>query len=151
MGVDVAISWNLWGGTGQIVREDQHYNHELCLQIHSCHCKIIVWMHTANEWWCYIIHWLGAYTKWSLLPSPTILFNMDEMFGEINIKKSWGTLSVKIIVTRLSKSLATLTLGSSKINQHCWRFHCSGVIAAPQIIGLISFCTADLSTITHFT
>ena len=42
---------------------------------------------------------------------------------------------------RLSKSLATLTLGSSKINQHCWRFHGSGVIAAPQIIGLISFCT----------
>ena len=46
-----------------------------------------------------------------------------------------------IIVARLSKSLATLTLGSSKINQHCWRFHGSGVIAAPQIIGLISFCT----------
>ena len=41
----------------------------------------------------------------------------------------------------VSKSLATLTLGSSKINQHCWRFHGSGVIAAPQIIGLISFCT----------
>ena len=39
------------------------------------------------------------------------------------------------------KSLATLTLGSSKINQHCWRFHGSGVIAAPQIISLISFCT----------
>ena len=39
------------------------------------------------------------------------------------------------------KSLATLTLGSSKINQHCWRFHGSGVIAAPQFIGLISFCT----------
>ena len=39
------------------------------------------------------------------------------------------------------KSLATLTLGSSKINQHCWRFHGSGVIAAPKIIGLISFCT----------
>ena len=38
-------------------------------------------------------------------------------------------------------SLATLTLGSSKINQHYWRFHGSGVIAAPQIIGLISFCT----------
>ena len=47
----------------------------------------------------------------------------------------------KIIVARLSKSLATLTFGSSKINQHCWRFHGSGVIAAPQIIGLISFCT----------
>ena len=45
------------------------------------------------------------------------------------------------IVARLSKSLATLTLGSSKINQHCWRFHGSGVIAAPQIKGLISFCT----------
>ena len=45
------------------------------------------------------------------------------------------------IVARLSKGLATLTLGSSKINQHCWRFHGSGVIAAPQIIGLISFCT----------
>ena len=49
--------------------------------------------------------------------------------------------SVNIIVARLSKSLATLTLGSSKINQHCWRFHSSGVIAAHQIIGLISFCT----------
>ena len=36
---------------------------------------------------------------------------------------------------------STLTLGSSKINQHCWRFHGSGVIAAPHIIGLISFCT----------
>ena len=24
---------------------------------------------------------------------------------------------------------------------HCWRFHGSGVIAAPQIIGLIFFCT----------
>ena len=46
-----------------------------------------------------------------------------------------------LIVARLSKSLATLTLGSSKINQHCWRSHGSGVIAAPQIIGLISFCT----------
>ena len=46
-----------------------------------------------------------------------------------------------LIVLRLSKSLATLTLGSSKINQHCWRFHGSGVIAALQIIGLISFCT----------
>ena len=46
-----------------------------------------------------------------------------------------------IIVARLSESLATLTLGSSKINQHCWRFHGSGVIAAPRIIGLISFCT----------
>ena len=46
-----------------------------------------------------------------------------------------------VIVARLSKSLGTLTLGSSKINQHCWRFHGSGVIAAPQIIGLISFCT----------
>ena len=45
------------------------------------------------------------------------------------------------IVARSRKSLATLTLGSSKINQHCWRFHGSGVIAAPQIIGLISFCT----------
>ena len=43
--------------------------------------------------------------------------------------------------SRGRKSLATLTLGSSKINQHCWRFHGSGVIAAPQIIGLISFCT----------
>ena len=50
-------------------------------------------------------------------------------------------ISCKLIVARLSKSLATLTLGSSKINQHCWRFHGSGVIAAPQIIGLISFCT----------
>ena len=46
-----------------------------------------------------------------------------------------------VIVARSRKSLATLTLGSSKINQHCWRFHGSGVIAAPQIIGLISFCT----------
>ena len=46
-----------------------------------------------------------------------------------------------VFVARLSKSLVTLTLGSSKINQHCWRFHGSGVIAAPQIIGLISFCT----------
>ena len=49
--------------------------------------------------------------------------------------------SFPLIVTRLSKSLATLTLGSSKINQHRWRFHGSGVIEAPQIIGLISFCT----------
>ena len=38
-----------------------------------------------------------------------------------------------LIVARLSKSLATLTLGSSKINQHCWRFHGSGVIVAPQL------------------
>ena len=44
-------------------------------------------------------------------------------------------------MSRGRKSLATLTLGSSKINQHCWRFHGSGVIAAPQIIGLVSFCT----------
>ena len=43
-------------------------------------------------------------------------------------------------LSRARKSLATLTLGSSKINQHCWRFHGSGVIAAPQIIDLISFC-----------
>ena len=47
------------------------------------------------------------------------------------------------VVARLFKSLATLTLGSSKINQHRWRFHGSGVIAAPQIIGLISFCTGQ--------
>ena len=46
-----------------------------------------------------------------------------------------------LVVARLTKSLATLTLGSSKINQHCWWFHGSGVIGAPQIIGLISFCT----------
>ena len=46
-----------------------------------------------------------------------------------------------LYLSRGLESLATLTLGSSKINQHCWRFHCSGVIAAPQIIGLISFCT----------
>ena len=45
------------------------------------------------------------------------------------------------LLSRGLESLATLTLGSSKINQHCWRFHGSGVIAAPQIIGLISFCT----------
>ena len=45
-----------------------------------------------------------------------------------------------IVVARLLESLATLALGSSKINQYCWRFHGSGVIAAPQIIGLISFC-----------
>ena len=43
-------------------------------------------------------------------------------------------------LSRGRKSLATLTLGSSKIKKHCWRFHGSGVIAAPQIIGLISFC-----------
>ena len=47
----------------------------------------------------------------------------------------------QLIVARSRKSLATRKLGSSKINQHCWRFHGSGVIAAPQIIGLISFCT----------
>ena len=41
----------------------------------------------------------------------------------------------------LYKSLTTLRLGFSKINQHCWRFHGSGIIAAPQIRGLISFCT----------
>ena len=45
------------------------------------------------------------------------------------------------LLSRGLESLATLTLGSSQINQHCWRFHGSGVIAAPQIIGLISFCT----------
>ena len=64
---------------------------------------------------------------------------------------NWNTIAIAIgdsviilshilIVARLSKSLSTLTLGSSKLNQHCWRFHGSGVIAAPQIIGLISFC-----------
>ena len=44
------------------------------------------------------------------------------------------------LLSRGLESLATLKLGSSKMNQHCWRFHGSGVIAAPQIIGLISFC-----------
>ena len=39
------------------------------------------------------------------------------------------------------KLVTLLTLGSWKINQHCWPFHGSGVIAAPQIISLISFCT----------
>ena len=56
----------------------------------------------------------------------------------------WGNRWCRVNIPSLSwgrKSLATLTLGSSKINQHCWRFHGSGVIAAPQIIGLISFCT----------
>ena len=57
---------------------------------------------------------------------------------------------LKIIVASLSKSLATLTLGSSKINQHCWRFHGSGVIAAPQIIGLISFCTVGVGGAVRF-
>ena len=46
---------------------------------------------------------------------------------------SWGSW---VLLSR-----GSLTLGSSKINQHRWRFHGSGVIAAPQIIGLISFCT----------
>ena len=45
------------------------------------------------------------------------------------------------LLSRGLESLATLMLGSSKMNQHCWRFHGSGVIAAPQIIGLTSFCT----------
>ena len=40
-----------------------------------------------------------------------------------------------IIVARLSN------VGILEKNQHCWRFHGSGVITAPQIIGLISFCT----------
>ena len=53
----------------------------------------------------------------------------------------WKRYRHSVIVARLSKSLATPTLGSSKINQHCWRFHGSSVIAAPQTIGLISFCT----------
>ena len=56
------------------------------------------------------------------------------------------------IVARLSKSLTTLTLGSSKINQHCWRFHGSGVIAAPRIIGLISFvlvCTMSIFEVVN--
>ena len=30
---------------------------------------------------------------------------------------------------------------SNALLSPCWRFHGSGVIAAPQIIGLISFCT----------
>ena len=60
----------------------------------------------------------------------------------LSLARLWHFMALCIIiVARLSKSLATLTLGSSKINQHCWRFHGSGVIAAPQIIGLISFCT----------
>ena len=52
-----------------------------------------------------------------------------------------GAFGIRALLSRGLESLATLTLGSSKINQHCWRFHGSGVIAAPQIIGLISFCT----------
>ena len=63
---------------------------------------------------------------------------MDKMVIRWSPYLAYGA---EVIVARLSKSLATLTLGSSKINQHCWRFHGSGVIAAPQIIGLISFCT----------
>ena len=59
----------------------------------------------------------------------------------LNALTTYTNVWLSVIVARLSKSLATLTLGSSKINQHCWRFHGSGVIAAPQIIGLISFCT----------
>ena len=57
---------------------------------------------------------------------------------EMNTRKSQWFWSLS---RGSNKSLATLTLGSSKINQNCWRFHGSGVIAAPQIIGLISFCT----------
>ena len=52
-----------------------------------------------------------------------------------------GVVSAPWVWQVILESLATLTLGSSKINQHCWRFHGFGVIAAPQIIGLISFCT----------
>ena len=63
-------------------------------------------------------------------------------YQAISLLSRPGTLSAGgLIVARLSKSLGTLTLGSSKKNQHCWRFHGSGVIVAPQIIGLISFCT----------
>ena len=49
--------------------------------------------------------------------------------------------SYQLICCEASESLATLTLASSKTNQHCWRFHGSGVIVAPPIIGIISFCT----------
>ena len=74
-------------------------------------------------------------------------FKIFNNFGDVYTRD--GTISVCqrdasaliVIVARLSKSIATLTLGSSKINQHCWRFHGSGVIAALQIIGLISCCT----------
>ena len=52
-----------------------------------------------------------------------------------------GVVSAPWVWQVILESLATLTLGSSKINQHCWRFHGFGVIAAPQIKGLISFCT----------
>ena len=63
------------------------------------------------------------------------------LLSGLQLQKRVDPAGRQLLLSRGRKSLATLTLGSSKINQHCWRFHGSGVIAAPQIIGLISFCT----------
>ena len=102
---------------------------------------------TCLAWYRLMTH-MGPWSIRTLLSGETMLIGK----GTVDIKR-YDTVSLQIIhinietspgvylLSRGRKSLATLTLRSSKINQHCWRFHGSGVIAAPQIIGLISFCT----------
>ena len=88
--------------------------------------------------------YLTAQQIWLMYDIHLKLLELFAAFSP-NVNKSLKTetfsLSIGGLLSRGLESLTTLTLGSSKINQHCWRFHGSGVIAAPQIIGLISFCT----------
>ena len=102
---------------------------------------IILCVHPANERQCYnvissLIFWVHSQIDpcWCTTNSHTGWTDADWLVLQLHH-------STVVIVVKLSKSLTTLRLGSSKINQHCWRFHGSGVIAAPQIIGLISLCT----------
>ena len=76
-----------------------------------------------------------------------VVYNFISEKAKINANILWilwrliTNPRLKILAHFCREALSTLTLGSSKINLHCWRFHGSGVIAAPQITCLISFCT----------
>ena len=98
---------------------------------------------TATIIWCYSAYEIiGRYWwKRSMLNNNDTAHKTNHAHISLDLHHKRRAIKILVIVAKLFKSLATLTLGSSKINQHCWRFHGSGVIAAPQIIGLISFCT----------
>ena len=95
---------------------------------------VCVW---ALDHWCVAVRWCGCSgTGWPWPYTSSVIWP-SLVTPELWLENNRDDAHAGVIVARQR----TLTLGSSKINQHCWWFHGSGVIAAPQIIGLISFCT----------
>ena len=60
-----------------------HYSPYIILYDHNASCRDYVCMHPVNERWHYnvISHWLGTYTKWSLLLWWTALFYHSSLCG----------------------------------------------------------------------